>query len=59
MVEKYDPDYFRFAMISAHYRSPIDYSEKLIHQAKTNPNSIRNFAQILKKQNKKPALILI
>jgi len=53
MVEKYDPDYFRFMIVSAHYRSPIDYSEKLIHQAKTNLESIRNFARELKKIKQK------
>src|SRR3989338_6625837 len=53
MIEKYDPDYFRFMIVSAHYRSPIDYSEKLIHQAKTNLESIRNFARELKKIKQK------
>ena len=53
MVEKYDPDYFRFMIVSAHYRSPIDYSEKLIHQAKTNLENIRNFARELKKIKQK------
>ena len=53
MAEKYDPDYFRFMIVSAHYRSPIDYSEKLIRQAKTNLESIRNFAQELKKIKQK------
>ena len=53
MVEKYDPDYFCFMIVSAHYRSPIDYSEKLIHQAKTNLENIRNFARELKKIKQK------
>ena len=53
MAERYDPDYFRFMIASAHYRSPIDYSKKLIHQAKTNLESIRNFARELRKIKQK------
>ena len=53
MAERYDPDYFRFMIVSAHYRSPIDYSEKLIRQAKTNLESIRNFARELRKIKQK------
>lgn len=35
IVDRYDPQAFRFFMLSGHYRSPINYSEQLLAQAKS------------------------
>ena len=34
IVKEYDPEIIRMFMLSAHYRSPIDFSRKLMDQAK-------------------------
>lgn len=34
IVDRHDPQAFRFFMLSGHYRSPINYSEQLLAQAK-------------------------
>ena len=35
IAQKYDPEVIRMFMLSSHYRSPINFSEELIAQAKT------------------------
>jgi cysteinyl-tRNA synthetase len=40
-LEKWDVDTLRFMFISTHYRSPIDYSEASLEQAKSNLDRIR------------------
>jgi len=35
ILEKYKPEVVRFFMLSAHYRSPINFSDKLMQQAKS------------------------
>ncbi len=35
IVDRHDPQAFRFFMLSGHYRSPINYSEQLLAQAKS------------------------
>jgi len=42
-LKKHNPMYIRFWIASAHYRSPIDFTEKSIQQAKTNFETINNF----------------
>ena len=41
-VKKWDADVLRFMFISTHYRSPVDYSEASLAQAKSNLERIRN-----------------
>jgi cysteinyl-tRNA synthetase len=40
-LEKWDVDVLRFMFISTHYRSPVDYSESSLVQAKSNLEKIR------------------
>ena len=53
-LKKYDPMAIRFWILSAHYRSPIDFSEKSLAQAKTNFETLNNF--YLRLLNYKPGL---
>ena len=46
--EKYDLQVFRFLILSAHYRSPLNFSEDLIESAKTSLNRILNAVDNLK-----------
>jgi cysteinyl-tRNA synthetase len=48
-LEKYDSDTLRFFFTSTHYRSPIDYSEKNLEQAKRSLESFKNSILILKR----------
>jgi len=36
MLEKYDPETFRFFVLSTHYRSPIDFTETALEQSKNS-----------------------
>jgi cysteinyl-tRNA synthetase len=36
VLKKYDPEVVRFLMLSSHYRSPINFSEELMKQAKSS-----------------------
>ncbi|MCI9136721.1 MAG: cysteine--tRNA ligase [Lachnospiraceae bacterium] len=45
--EKYDLQILRFFMLSAHYRSPLNFSEELMEAAKNSLNRIRNGAENL------------
>ena len=40
IVEKVDPYVLRFALVNAHYRSPIDMNEALLKEAQRNQNKI-------------------
>ena len=46
--EKYDLQVFRFFMLSAHYRSPLNFSPELMESAKTSLNRIINAVDNLK-----------
>lgn len=48
MTDRHDPDAFRFLVASAHYRSPLPYSEQLLTQAIGNLEKIRDFIRRLK-----------
>jgi len=41
-LERYDADTLRLFLLSAHYRSPLDFSWTLVEQAKKNINRIKN-----------------
>ena len=43
LLEDYNGDVFRFFVLSTHYRSPIDFSKELLHQAEKTLNNLRNF----------------
>lgn len=47
-LKKYDPKVLRFFYISAHYRSPIDFSEELIEQAKNSLERLNDFVRNIK-----------
>lgn len=49
VLEKYDADTLRFFFTLTHYRSPIDYSEKNLEQAKNSLESIKNSIAILRR----------
>ncbi|MDQ2086433.1 cysteine--tRNA ligase [Herbivorax sp. ANBcel31] len=42
IVQKFDYEVIRFFMLSAHYRSPINFSEKLLEQSKNGLERIYN-----------------
>jgi len=48
-LEKYDAETLRFFFASTHYRSPMDYSEKNLEQARRSLESLRNSVILLKK----------
>lgn len=47
VLEKYDGQVLRFFMLSAHYRSPLNFSEELMESAKTSLHRIVNCAENL------------
>ena len=42
VLEEYEPEVIRFFMLSAHYRSPINYNKELIEQAKRGLERLYN-----------------
>ncbi|MDD4652381.1 MAG: cysteine--tRNA ligase [Methanothrix sp.] len=50
MLQSYDADAFRFFVLLAHYRSPIDYSEEALEQARRSLERIRQAAKIIEEQ---------
>ena len=53
-LKKYKPEVLRFIVFSSHYRSPLDYSEKLVKQAETNLKKLEEFLRKLKDTKGKP-----
>ncbi|MBQ9031027.1 MAG: cysteine--tRNA ligase [Parasporobacterium sp.] len=47
IIAKYDPQVLRFFMLSAHYRSPLNFSDTLMDSAKSGLDRIRNAASNL------------
>ncbi|MEK7121125.1 MAG: cysteine--tRNA ligase [Patescibacteria group bacterium] len=43
VLKKYSPKVLRYYFLSAHYRSPLDFSEDSLNTAKTNVDTIRRF----------------
>ncbi|MDQ0340164.1 cysteinyl-tRNA synthetase [Caldalkalibacillus uzonensis] len=41
LLERHDPQVFRFFMLSGHYRSPINYSEELLAQAENGMERLK------------------
>jgi cysteinyl-tRNA synthetase len=55
MLREYEADAFRFFVLLAHYRSPIDFSEKALEQARKSLERIRQAAKIIEEQLEKAA----
>ena len=47
IIAKYDPQVLRFFMLSAHYRSPLNFSDTLMDAAKNGLDRIKNAASNL------------
>jgi cysteinyl-tRNA synthetase len=47
VLEKYDPEVVRFFLLYTHYRSPIDFTEKYLEEAKTSYARLQNSIQKL------------
>ncbi len=52
-LKKYDGKVLRMFYISGHYRSPIDFSEELLEQAKNSLERLNDFIRNLKNSNEK------
>ncbi len=58
-LKKYDGKVLRMFYISGHYRSPIDFSEELLEQAKNSLERLNEFARKLRNSNDKDDIKLI
>lgn len=47
IIKKYDPQIIRFFMITAHYRSPINFSDELLNSAKNSLNRLKTAVENL------------
>ncbi len=47
VVAKFGGEVLRYFLLSAHYRSPIDYSESAMERAKKSYNSLKNSLELL------------
>ncbi|HSD57386.1 MAG TPA: cysteine--tRNA ligase, partial [Methanotrichaceae archaeon] len=50
MLKKYDAETFRFFVLSAHYRSPIDFSKGALEQSRKSLERIRQLARTINEQ---------
>src|SRR3989344_5358391 len=58
-LKKHSSETLRMFFISAHYRSPIDFNEKNLNQAKANLDKINNFLTSIKNSNWKKDISLL
>jgi len=58
-LKKYDSKVLRLFYISAHYRSPVDFSEELLEQAKNILERLNDFVRKVKESKEKDDLKLI
>lgn len=47
LLERYEPDVFRFFVLSTHYRSPINFSEEALEQPKRSLERIYNLIRTI------------
>lgn len=47
LLKDYEPDTFRFFVLSTHYRSPIDFSKDSLHQSERSLERIRKYYELL------------
>lgn len=52
ITAKYDPEVIRLFLISSHYRSPVDFSDAHLEEAKTRLNRIHNAIDLLQRHLK-------
>ena len=52
-LKKYPPEILRFIVFSSHYRSPLDYSEKIAEEAKKNLEEIKSLLVEIKEIKKR------
>ncbi|MCE5214470.1 MAG: cysteine--tRNA ligase [Methanobacterium sp.] len=45
LLQEYDPEVFRFFVLSTHYRSPIDFSQSALEQSKNSLDRIYKFME--------------
>lgn len=50
MLKRCDAESFRFFVLSAHYRSPIDFSDDALEQSRRSLDRIRQLVRIIKEQ---------
>ncbi len=48
-AKKWSPETIRFWLLSAHYRTPLDYSEEALEQASTRLSRIRSTIELVKR----------
>lgn len=53
LLKKYPPEALRFYLLSAHYRTPLDYSDKLLKQSAAAVQRISEFNRALEISNQK------
>ncbi|MBS3085127.1 cysteine--tRNA ligase [Candidatus Pacearchaeota archaeon] len=58
-MEKYDKYVLRLLYLSAHYRSPINFSEKMLKQAKNASERLKEFMRKIKNNREKDDIKLI
>ena len=58
-LKRYDANVLRMFYISGHYRSPIDFSEELLEQAKHSLERLNDFMRKLRSSDEKDDTILI
>lgn len=51
LIEKYPPEALRLYFLSAHYRSPLSFEDKLIDQSQSATNKIADFVYKLQRAN--------
>jgi cysteinyl-tRNA synthetase len=47
VLQRFDGEVLRFFLLSAHYRSPLDFTEKALERAKKSYNSLKNSLELL------------
>lgn len=47
LLESHSPEVFRFFVLSTHYRSPIDFSEEVLHQSQKGLERIYKFLETI------------
>lgn len=53
LLENYEPDVYRFFVLSTHYRSPIDFSDNILKQAENSLKRLQNTVKLTQEQQMK------
>lgn len=56
LLKDYDPDVYRFFVLSTHYRSPIDFSDDILKQAENSLKRLQNTVKLTQEQQQKQTL---